>query len=97
MVFLCIGSFANGIAVLTKPASDEGEPIVDVKFDNVILDSLLTEYLLGLGEFETDDYNENEFHKLLWIYFLLSTFLTQIIFVNTLIAILGSTYGRIME
>lgn len=27
----------------------------------------------------------------------MATFLTQIIFINTLIAILGDTYGRIME
>ena len=53
--------------------------------------------MLGLGEFEFDGYGDNKFKDLLWIYFLLATFLTQIIFINTLIAILGSTFTRIME
>jgi len=97
MVFLCILSFANAIVILTKLSSDEGDPIIDKKFGIVYVDSVLSGYLLGLGEFETDGYNDNKFHDFLWVYFLLATFLTQIIFVNTLIAILGSTYERIIE
>jgi len=96
MVFLCILSFANAIVILTKPASDEGDPIIDKKFGIIYVDSVFSGYLLGLGEFETDGYNSNNFSNFLWVYFLLATFLTQIIFVNTLIAILGSTYERII-
>jgi hypothetical protein len=35
--------------------------------------------------------------SLLWIYFLLATLISQIIMFNTLIAILGDTYGKITE
>jgi len=97
MMMLCLLSFANAIVILTKPASDEGEPVIDQKFDMVYLDSLLSSYMLGLGEFETDNYGDNNFNNLLWLYFMLATFLSQIVFVNTLIAILGSTYARIMD
>jgi hypothetical protein len=53
--------------------------------------------LLGLGEFSTDSYEDSNYRVLLWIYFMIATLLTQLIFINTLIAVLGDTYGRIME
>jgi hypothetical protein len=52
--------------------------------------------MLGLGEFETDGFESSNQTAMLWVYFSMATFLTQIIFINTLIAILGDTYGRIM-
>jgi len=72
----------------------------------------LTEWLLGLGEFETgefdgghqenynvynQDYYSTTVQRLLWIYFIAGTLLTQIILMNTLIAILGDTYEKITE
>jgi hypothetical protein len=70
----------------------------------------MTEWLLGLGEFETGEFdgdnqeNYNVYNqyslpvtRLLWIYFLAGTLLTQIILMNTLIAILGDTYEKITE
>ena len=35
--------------------------------------------------------------RLLWVYFIVGTLLTQIILMNTLIAILGDTYEKITE
>ena len=71
---------------------------------------MLSEWLLGLGEFETGEFdgdaqeNYNVYNqyslpvtRLLWIYFLAGTLLTQIILMNTLIAILGDTYEKITE
>ena len=53
--------------------------------------------MLGLGEFETDGFESSNQTAMLWVYFSMATFLTQIIFINTLIAILADTYGRIMD
>jgi len=53
--------------------------------------------MIGLGEFEYLTYNSNEERDLMWIYFSLATLLTQVMFMNTLIAILGDTYERIMD
>lgn len=53
--------------------------------------------MIGLGEFEYLNYNSNEERDLMWIYFSLATLLTQVMFMNTLIAILGDTYERIMD
>jgi len=58
---------------------------------------MLQQYFTGLGEFGLDAYNVNEERDLLWVYFFLATFITQVMFMNTLIAILGDTYERIMD
>ena len=47
--------------------------------------------MLGLGEFSTDSYEESNYRILLWFYFIVATILTQLIFINTLIAVLGDT------
>ena len=76
------------------------------------INALMKEWLLGLGEFETGEfngdsqenynvYNQKDYSNfvqfLLWAYFLAGTLLTQIILMNTLIAILGDTYEKITE
>lgn len=53
--------------------------------------------MLGLGEFETSGFSESSRNVMLWAYFCMATFLTQIIFMNTLIAILGGTYTKVMD
>ena len=53
--------------------------------------------MIGLGEFELLNYNANEQRDLMWFYFFLATLLIQVMFMNTLIAILGDTYERIMD
>lgn len=46
--------------------------------------------MVGLGEFNTDPYEGAP--KIIWIYFILSTMFTQIIFLNMLVAIMGKTF-----
>lgn len=53
--------------------------------------------MLGLGEFGQDEFASHSHSKLMWVFFLLATFLTQITFLNMLIAIMGDTYSRVTE
>jgi hypothetical protein len=53
--------------------------------------------MLGLGEFRTDNFGSNPSSSLLWILFILATFITQITMLNMLIAIMGDTYSRVSE
>jgi hypothetical protein len=80
---------------------EEYPTFIDQKESNLWVNALFTEWLLGLGEFETGEYNQDYYSKsvqrLLWIYFLAGTLLTQIVLMNTLIAILGDTYEKITE
>lgn len=99
IVLVCIASFASAFLILDKnqKALDNDGELIDIKFKSTVFDSLLNQYLLGLGEFETDPYSDNDYAIYLWIMFILATLITQIILFNTLIAILGDSYARIME
>ena len=73
------------------------------RFGNSFFDNLFTQWLLGLGDFEVLKTNDGgqaghqSVKNLIWVYFLLATLITQIILFNTLIAIIGDTYDRIMD
>ena len=77
--------------------SDEYAPLTDHKFFGSYFDTIMTQYRLGLAEFETDNYESNNLRQLLWIYFFLATMLTQVIFFNILIAVISDSYAHIME
>ena len=76
------------------------------ELDNTIIDEvspfwglnvLLNQYFLALGEFNFDNFADNPQTAVCFFFFLMSTFLTQLTMLNMLIAIMGDTYGRIME
>jgi len=55
--------------------------------------------LLGLGEFTSFEEftSENASGNLLWIYFILATLITNVVFLNVLIAIVNDVYAKIIE
>ena len=80
--------------MLNSPRGEEGiEKISGITF----IDSFLNEYLLSLGEFDTDAYKEHPNSALCWIFFVAATFLIQITALNMLIALMGDTFDRVIE
>jgi hypothetical protein len=73
------------------------DPIYFDAFGDSFIDSLFYQYLLGLGDFHTDNYTAHPANILIYIYFFLATMFTQIMFLNMLIAIMGETFGRVSE
>jgi len=59
------------------------------------VDSFLHIYRISLGDFDTDRYTAHPAAKWIWIYFFLATLLTQVMFLNMLIAIMGDTFSRV--
>ena len=57
----------------------------------------MNQYLLSLGEFDTENYGSEGGDTLPWIVFIAATFITQITFLNMLIAIMGDTFARVSE
>ena len=102
MFCIVIIAFANAIVVIDKyqrniKDSTEYDPIVQDAFGNDVTDSLINQYLVGLGEFTFDTYENNPSKEFLWTYFILATFFTQILFFNMLITVMGTTYSYVME
>ena len=72
------------------------------KNDPTIVNTTLTEvwayvYRLFLGDYDVSVFYKTYQEKVSWFFFILSTLLTQIVFVNILISIVGETFGRIRE
>ena len=79
-------------------SEDEDNLIMDSTFGDIwILNALYNQYMLSLGEFAIDNYDDQPQVYLCYILFLSATFFTQITFLNMLIAVMGDTYGKIME
>ena len=94
--------FANAIHCLNmnRNAEDDESSVISQAFKNRAVDSILNQYLLSLGEFNLDNFNldgQDDSSKVLWFFFILSTFITSITILNMLIAIMGDTFGRVTE
>ena len=58
---------------------------------------MMNQYLLSLGEFDTENYQLAGNDYIVWMVFIATTFITQITFLNMLIAIMGDTFDRASE
>jgi hypothetical protein len=76
---------------------EEYERIIPESLKNNFADALINQYMLGVGEFTYDAYPTNKSKTLVWIYFIAATIMTNINFLNLLVAIISETYARITE
>ena len=53
--------------------------------------------MLSLGEFDLEQFQPENQDTLPWLFFIATTFIIQITFLNMLIAIMGDTFERIVE
>ena len=100
LVFLlvCIAMFSNTFLIFDQSRRLQGrydERIIEEVFGIPWIDAFVRSYLVGLGEFGMDNYSSGEGGALVWIFFLLATFITQLLFMNLLIAIMGDTFDRV--
>lgn len=71
-------------------------PIAKQQTSNYVMDAWITQWILGLGEFDLDPFAANE-SDLQWFFFVSATFFTNIVFLNMLIAIMSDTFDKITE
>jgi len=96
--------FANAVFVLDQTlntAEGEIEPRFFVSFPEAIgipfLDSVINMYNVGLGNQFTTNHFKHQAKYLLWIYFILATFVINVLIFNMLIAIMAQTFERVTE
>ena len=70
------------------------DPISGDALGYSFIDSIISVYLIGMGEYNTETLGESQ-KVFTWIIFILSTLILQLIFMNMLIAIMGSTFSRV--
>ena len=84
-------TFGNTIMILSQ---GRDENLYREYTNNSFINVMMNQYELSLGNTETDNFESQDFA---WIMFLLSTILTQILFLNMIIAIMSDTYAKVTE
>ena len=78
-------------------AKDSDYHYVDSYVGVTVIDSLISTYLLALGEFDLDGYKEGPDVYIAWFFFVMATYLILIVFMNMLIAIMGETFSQVQS
>lgn len=92
---MCILAVPMAILNLNKNKADD---LVPEYFGWWFIDSMFNQYLLALGTFDTLEHiNEHSWGWLTLLFFIVSTFFTQIMLFNMIIAIMGDTFSNAME
>lgn len=101
MVAIIIFAFGNYFYVINRNLnfeSDGKETYYDGFYDNSIIDVIVSIYLLGaLGDFDDQIYKQGSNRYAAMSMFLLATFIIAVVFMNMLIAIMGETFGQVLE
>ena len=103
MILIILLAFGNFFMVINQNMegfkNSDGEEIryVSEYLGIKPVDALISAYFMGLGDFAYDSYSNGPNKFSAWGMFLLATFLTCVVFMNMLIAIMGETFGAVTE
>ena len=93
---LILMTFGNAILILSEGRES---PLYKDYFSNDYMNVVLNQYELSLGEFDTNGFRPagEGGDTIAWFTFIGATMITQIMFLNMLIAIMGDTFERVTE
>ena len=89
--------FGLPMSMLSLNRSDEDSRLIQERFEFWFIDLIYNQYLLALGEFETDSFMAGNETRLVLLIFICATFYTQIIVLNMLIAVMSDSFANFME
>lgn len=92
-----LAMFGSSMYMLQLSSQSSKDTIIESNVDHFFLDSLINQYLIALGEFAMDGFEAHPQWYFCWLLFLSSTFFTQIVLLNMLIAIMSNTYEFIID
>ena len=59
---------------------------------------MINQYLLTLGEYDQiDNYNKSNLGGMCWLFFILASFMSTVVVLNMVIAIMSDTYSKVSE
>ncbi len=96
LIFVSLIMFGIPMVILNNSRGQDNL-VLEGPFDFWILNMLLNQYLLALGEFNIDEFRNGGQTELCYVYFVLAAFITQLTMLNMLIAIMGDTFERITD
>lgn len=84
-----------GNSTIEIEATEEIAPLFSSAFSNGMIDAIFNQYMTSLGEFSTDNYAGEPW--IIWVFFIISSFATQLMILNMLVAVMGKTLGTVYE
>lgn len=96
LCLIIIFAFANFFFMLNIGTDDNNRAMIHYTGYR-ILDSVIAIYQFSLGDFHYSGFIHSEYDFLLWMSFMLCTFLLIVVFMNMIIAIMGNTFGNVMD
>ena len=94
LFILILFTFGNALLILNQGRDDD---LFFNFFKFTIFNAVMNQYMLSLGEFNTENFSNEGGDYIVWLVFIASTFVTQITFLNMLIAIMGDTFDKATE
>ena len=58
---------------------------------------MINQYLVAMGEYDFDNYNESALNAMCWLFFILASFASTVVALNMVIAIMSDTHTRVSE
>ena len=96
LIILAMISFGVPLIILSLNSAED-ERIVENLFDFWIVDMVISQYMLLIGGFEVENFKDNPYSFMCYVFFGLATFIAQIMMINMLIAIMTDSYEKVME
>ena len=99
LLLLIISLLMFGFPMIMLDLLDSGEEalLIEQLSGSIVFDLILNQYYLALGEYRTDNFQGASATLLCFVFFMLATFMTQVVLLNLLIAIMGDTFSRVTE
>ena len=98
LLFVALLMFGVPMIMLNMNRSQEdGNEVIAEAFGQWGFDMLVNQYLLSLGEFNFENFADQPNSAMCFGFFIAATFITQILMLNMLIAIMGDTFERVIE
>ena len=77
--------------------SVEDSDIIEPALGNLLIDSTLNQFNLMVGDYKTDGFTKHPNPALCYALFIIAVVISQITFLNMLIAIMSDTFEKVIE
>ena len=94
LLIICL-AFANFFYVIDQ--GDKTNKIVGVYTRSNIVNVIMEMYFIAIGNSSTDGYSNSENSNIIWVFFMLASFIIVVVFMNLLISIMGNTLNNVQE
>jgi len=95
MLAIMMISFANFFYVVDS--GDKASEYVGEYTSSELVNNLMEQYQIAIGNFNIDNYSNGENSIIIWIFFMLASFIIVVVFMNLLVGIMSNTLNKVTD